>query len=281
MTIQDLQEEITLLGDGNAVTNMSLFVTCLNRAMRRLFTDRRIEKSVRIAARSLTPISYYKKIECKSGSATEIPLNGVSYSMRVHGTGNYVVKDDGETRTYSFTSKNETKLVKGFVGTGGKITFYGSFSFTIYDLAIYDQIYSQYTEDIPDYGPRTIFNMRDLYSDFMCFSSPATDTSGNPIDKCMLYDGKVEVDSSYRGEIMLTYRRLPTPLSDVDEDAVIDIPPEYEHLLSSLVAAYYWYYIDEGLAKYYLGQYEENIQSLKENCYDRINLGYVNTNGWA
>ena len=282
MTTQDLQEEITLLGQGNEVSNEKLFRISLNRALRKLYLDRRIEKNVRIAARTLTPIAYYRKIECKAGKVTEIPLSGIAYSMRLHGTGNYMITDGEAINTYPFASTNEAKVVKGFVGgNGGKITFYSSFSFTVYDLAMYDEMYSQYTEDIPSYGPRTVFNIRELYGDFMCFTSPATDSNGNPIDGCKLYDGKVEVDSSYRGEIVLSYRRLPIEIVTVASQDDIDVPEEYKYLLILLTAAYYWYYTDDDLAKYYLSQYEESIKSLKENSYDHIDPAYIDTNGWA
>jgi hypothetical protein len=281
LTLCDLITDVKNLGGGELIDNNGLFISAVNRSLRRLYSDISVEKTVRLAARVHKPIAYYKEIHCKSGEMREFPLEGMAYSMRIHGNCKYMITD-GETKSvYPVNSKNEAVQIKGFVTYGGKISFWGSFPFAVYDLAVYDRIYSELTKDIPDCDPKKMFNLRELYGDFMSFTSPATDRNGRLIKGASLYDGRLEIDSDYEGEIIVTYRRLPIEISPDDDDPDIDAPNEYTHLLTLLVGYNYFFHSDEGLAKYYLTQYDEAIKNLKQNSYQRISSEYTNTNGWA
>lgn len=280
MTFDELETELTILGNNQPITDESLLILSVNRALRRLYNDLRIVKEVRIAARTIKPISYYKEIYCKSGEFMEFPLNGKAYSMRFHGSGKYMITDGDVTNTYTVDSKKEAKVIKGFLSYGGKISFWGSFSFTVYDFAVYDEIFSPQLADIPEEGSHRVFDLREMYGDFMSFISPPADSDGNLID-CNMQDGKIEIDSSFEGEIILRYRRLPTKVISTMEIQTLDVPEEYLHLFCLLAAAYYWYYTDDGLSGHYEELYEGGIESMRKGCYDQINCSYVDTNGWA
>lgn len=281
MTTKELATELFVLGGGEAISDDRLLAISVNRALRKLYTDREIVKTVRFASRSIPPIKYYEEIRCKNGEEVTIPINGIAFSMRIHGVGKYTITDGDSVNVYAFDSPNEAILIKRALIFGGSITFWGSFSFTVYDLSIYDQVFSPFTEDIPDYGPRRVFNVRELYTDFMCFISPATDKHGVPLKNCKLYDGKLEIDSSYDGEIVLTYRRMPTEIFISEVEQRIDLPDEYKAMFIPLVASYFLYFADEELAKYYRDRYEELLSQLKESSYYRVEYSYVDTNGWA
>ena len=242
MTTKELATELFVLGGGEAISDDRLLAISVNRALRKLYTDREIVKTVRFASRSIPPIKYYEEIRCKNGEEVTIPINGIAFSMRIHGVGKYTITDGDSVTVYAFDSPNEAILIKRALIFGGSITFWGSFSFTVYDLSIYDQVFSPFTEDIPDYGPRRVFNVRELYTDFMCFISPATDKHGVPLPNCKLYDGKLEIDSSYDGEIVLTYRRVPTEIFISEVEQNIDLPDEYKAMFIPLVASYFLYF---------------------------------------
>lgn len=114
----------------------------------------------------------------------------------------------------------------------------------------------------------------------MSFTSPPTDVDGNVIPSCRLFDGKVEVDSSFQGEIFLTYRRLPY-YTDDDVDMDFDIPKEYEHVFTFLAAYYILIGVDETLAKYFKSVYDDHMEHIDKNSYDRLNVRYPDTTGWA
>ncbi len=191
MTINDLLIDLHIVGkEEETFSDRNLFVYSINRALRRLYADRRIEKTVRLATRRPEPIAYYKEIHSPDGNMIEIPIEGKSYSMRIHGTCTYMINDGSVVTVRTVENKNETTVVKGFISYGGKISFWGSFAFTVYDLAIYNEIYSEKVKDIPEYGSKRIFNLRDIYGDFMSFTSPATNLAGKTLDFCRLYDGR-------------------------------------------------------------------------------------------
>ena len=160
---------------------------------------------------------------------------------------------------------------------------WGSFAYTIYDFAIYNEIYSEKVKEIPEYGLKRVFDLRDIYGDFMSFTSPATDLSGRPIKYCRLYDGRVEVDADYTGEITISYRCLPEEISLAeDENATeIAVPKEYTHLFVMLVAYYYLYFSDNNKADRFINQYTDATKSLVTESYQQIDAKYLDTTGWA
>lgn len=281
MTLESLKNDVTLLGSEEVIANHNLFVFSLNRALRRLYSDRTVLKTVKLATGEIHPVTYYKKITCINGEKLELPIVPGAYSMRIHGDCRYMISDGEATKVYSITSKNEAQMVKGFVSYGGKITFWGSFTFTIYDFATYDQIYSELVEDIPDQDPTRVFDLRSLYGDFMSFVSSPTDEYGNPLKVYKLQDGKLEIDSDYIGEIIITYRRLPIEVHILEENPTIDVADEYTHMLTLLVAHYYYYMSKADLSEDFLRQYEETLTRLNANTYPQLDAKYIDTNGWA
>ena len=283
MTINDLLTDLRIVGGEESFPDRNLFIYSTNRALRRLYADRKIERTVRLATRRPEPIAYYKELHSSDGDIFEIPVEGQSYSMRIHGECTYVVTDGPTVTARTVESGNEAVVVKGFVTYGGKISFWSSFAFTVYDLAIYNEIYSENVKDIPEYGTRRTFDLRDIYGDFMSFTSPATDLAGRPIESCRLYDGKVEISSDYTGEICISYRCLPTEISlaESGNSKEIALPGEYTHLFVMLVAYYYMLFSEKAKADMFLSQYTDALNSLVTDSYQQIDTGYRNTNGWA
>lgn len=281
MTLSDLESELATLGNGYELPTEEEIVMSVNRALRRLYTDRIITKDVRIAVRRLDPILYRKEIKCKPGDHIELPLDGASYIMRIHGNGKFRVTDGTTSSTYSVDSPNEAKLFRGFITYGGKITFWGSYSFTIYDFAVYPEVFSPRIDDIPEYNAKRIFDLRHTYGDFASFISHAVDKNGKAVRGCVLKEGRLEIDPDVEGEIMLSYRRMPRYVAAVEMIQEIDVPNEYLRLFTLLVAAYLWRSAEESLGSYYEKMYTEGLESTRRLEYDRLDNTYVDTNGWA
>lgn len=278
MLYTKLRDELAILSA--AVIDDGLLLYSTNRALRDLYTTRRILRTVRIATKGLTPITRYEELDCSGGGQVTFPLHGLSYSMRVHGIGQYMIKDGQSTKVYSVDSPDSSQLIKGFVLNGGSITFWSSYNFIVYDLCMYDRLFSERLEDIPDGGDSVVIDLRKRYGDFMSFVSQPRGNDGRIIEGCKLYDGRIEVDVGFKGEILLTYRRLPRAATGYENDE-IDLPEEYSHIFPLLVAFYSMLDIDEGRAKYYKGLYEDAIRRIDEGCYSEIDPSYVITDGWA
>lgn len=280
MTIQELEHEIKVLGFDGTIDLSTVLVPSANRAINYLYSRKCITKTVRLFARG-SAISFYKKeIHCENGKPVSFPLNGKAYSMRVCGSGSYTIKDSSSTTIQSFDTGMEGKLIRGFIQNGGEIKFHGSFSFTVYHFTIYSETFSPYIDDVPEGGADFVFDLREIYGDFMSFVSPAVDSSGLAIPGCSLKDGKLYVDANYNGEIILTYRRRPAPIASIMVDE-IDIPDEYCHLFPLIVASYVLLDSDEEKALYYKARYDEMVDCMEKNCYHQIDHNYKNIDGWA
>lgn len=286
MTLTELGNEVKLLGfNSEEAIDRNLLISSANRALRELFTHRMITKTVKFSARGLVPKIYHSEIICKNGDPITIPIAGKSYSMRLCGKGYYSITSGKNTISNQFDTGPESKLVRGFIPSAGNIKFWGSFSFSVYDFSIYDESFSPLVTDIPDCVPTTEYDIREIYGDFMAFVSPARDRYGNIIEECTLHDGRLQISSKYRGEVHLTYRRLPAIIkekkAEEEEEADIDLPSEYLYLFPLLVASYYWLDSDSSKANYYKNRYEERLSILDSCCYEELDTSYIDTNGWA
>lgn len=284
MLFSELSKEVALLGFDAGIDSADLLLSSTNRALRELYNSRNITKRVTLAASGVRPTTYIREIHRPGGHKIDIPIQGKAFSMMVHGIMTYMITDGNNKNAFTVGNGNELTLVRGFITYGGYISLWADLSFTVYDFCVFDEIFSGKVNEIPHYGPTVTFDLREIYGDFMSFASPAKDRFGKAIKNCILNDGKVEVDSSYRGEIILSYRRLPStvsiPILDGD-DPKIDIPEEYSHIFPLLVASYVFLEADETKAKYYKQLYEKNLENIKVNSYEQLNYGYVDTNGWA
>lgn len=280
MTLSELKTEVVALGFDGEIGSDDIFISAVNRALCEIYSKRSILRTVTIYAAGRNPSYYQKEIHVEGGGAITLPLNGKAYSMRLCGMGNYWVTDGDDQELFQFDTGNESRLVQGFLNVGGSISFYGMVSFSVYDFSVFDEVYSIKAKDIPDGGAFRCFDLRSLYSDFLSFAGPATDASGNIIENCRLMDGKMELPSSYKGEIRISYRRLPETVT-VNYENDIDIPRELEHLLPLLVASYVWLDLDASKARHYFDHYERLCDILERNNYEKIDFNYIDTNGWA
>ncbi len=280
MTFSELTSAATLLGFNDTLFPDSILVNSVNLALTELYTTRPVYRTVRFAAGGLTPLLYCKEINVTPGQRIEYTAEGSSYSVRIHGTCNFLVKHGEQMDLFNVETGQEAKLFKGVIYPGSTLSFWSSYAFSIFDLSIYDRVYSGDAEDVPDGGHTTSFDLRRLYGDFMSFTSPATDTFGVPLKNCRLIDGKIEIDSTYAGEIVITYRRLPEMCIGEAEEG-IDLPKEYESVFPLLVASYLWLGNEVEKAKHYRSIYEDLIGKMGSGGYAAINSFYEITDGWA
>ena len=286
MTFEEFITELHGIGNGDVISSNATLTHALNGALRELYSRMPITKTVRFSLRGHNPCAYYKEIICKSNQSITIPVNGMAYSFRVMGQGNYIVKDSIATIAYQFDTGNESQLMRGYMNDAGTIRFWGGFTFVIYDLSIYDEIYSPEVEAFPDGSPITILDMRELYGDFLAFISPPTDRFGKTLECCRLHDGRIEIDSSFSGEIHLTYRRLPKLITYLSETEgitlaeTVDVSDEYLQLLLYLTWYHYWYNQDDVRAKIYKDRFESMVKDITDSQRIVDNI-YVNENGWA
>lgn len=280
MTFSELSSAATLLGFNDTEFPTGLLRSAVNCALGEIYTALPVYRSIRFAAGGLTPLLYKKEICVTPGDVVEYTVQGYSYSVKIHGTCNFMIRYEGDVNLINVETGSEAKHFKGLIFPGSIISFWSNYAFNIFDLAIYDRVSSLDPEDIPEGGPITYFDLRRIYGDYMSFVGPATDVYGVPLKNCRLIDGRIEIDSTHAGEVLLTYRRLPT-LCVGEENEEIDLPKEYLCLLPLLTAAYLWLGIEEARAKYYRSLYDSLLKNMQESGYHAIGGIYEITDGWS
>ena len=280
MTLDELMLEVSSLSFGLAEKSDVLLLASANRALRDIYNRRTITKSVRLYTHGQRPILYRKRVDFPGGAKKSLPLYGKAFSMRLCGKGFYRILDGASQIVETFETGNESLLLRGFITKGGEIELWGSFSFTVYDFSLYEEIYSQQVKDIPMGDETVTLDIRRIYGDFMSFISPPTDSDGNEIEGARLVDGKILLNRDYTGEILLTYRRLPNPIVG-NSSADIDLPDELIHLLPPLTVSYCLLHADFDKSVYYKEMYEEMMSQINSLTYEKINTHYKDVNGWA
>jgi hypothetical protein len=307
MTYKELTRDVISLCRDMEIKSRRLMVNSVNSALREIYARRRIIRKVKLYAFGLTPSLYRKQIFCKGGSSVRIPLSGAAYSMRLCGEGIYRIEDGDKTEIVQFNTDGGIKLVRGLIKNGGSIYFYGNASFMVFDMSVYDDLVSNLLTDLPETRQNQIFDIRRSHGDFLSFIEPPRDIDGRIIPGYRLYDGKLEIPISYRGEINLSYRALPPkvvittdeyieaeerekaesegkPYIPPEEDLdliEVDIPEEYTHALALLSAYYYKVAENSATAQGFKADYERVLKGLDECGYEELDSSYHLEIGWA
>ena len=286
MTLEELKNEVDATANGEDIVNVKSLVTAANGALRELYLTIPITKTVRFNVRGYEPVTHYQEIVCKANQSITIPMNGVAYSMRVVGRGNYIIKDGTTNNAGQFDTGTDSQLIRGYISPNSTIRFWSGFTFVIYDLSVFDEAYGPDVDNIPDGSPIKVINIREMFDDFLMFTSHPTDRYGQVIDGCRLYEDQMEISSSYSGEVAISYRRQPKPVTYCEDNDIItlaeilDIKDEYIQPLVYLTCYHFWRNIDEARAKIYKERYEIVADAIRneKRIFDR---SYVDLNGWA
>jgi hypothetical protein len=283
LTLEEFLKDLETFGFDEFINEREQIISSANRALRELYLSIPITKTITYHINAFKPITYYKKIVCKPGDIIVLPLVGKAFSMRVSGFGNYLV-NDGTPMIGQYDSRNGITILSGFINGNATIKFWGSFTSIIYDLASFDDLFSTEKSGIPNGSPIQYHDIKSMYDDFISFASHPTDKYGKVLENCRVREGILEVDSNFSGEVLITYRRLPTSIYGVDTNndskEIIDVSREHEQLLVYLTLYYYWHGSDETKTRIYREKCDHILELLSTNS-RYIDKQYVDVNRWA
>lgn len=278
MTYNDLRAEVAALGFESEIELSNDLLRATQRALRMIFTERPLYKTVQFFQNSIKPIIKIESLAHCGGVTDSVSFNAKAYSFRTTGEGTYTIVDGSEKRTVDFSGIES--LHKGFLYGNGTLEFLGAYSYTVYDLAIFDEILSSDEKDIPVLCDFIEYDVKSYAGDFLTYSSPPENELGIPIPNASVCGGKMRIPVDYTGKIRLLYKAAPTSISgDGDEDIIL--PDGCEHLLALVVAAFVWLDDDGEKAQYYMNLYREAMAAVK--FYDRagVNPSYQDVIGWT
>ena len=278
MNYSDLYKEICALGFEKDIEMDEVLLFCARRAINEIYTERPVYKTAELYKNPIHLTQKINRILHGAGEDKKIAFNAKAYSFITSGIGTYTVKDTEGRRTEDFSG--ERIIHKGFIHGDGEIIFSGEFFYTVYDFALFSEIYSPTESDIPVYSDLIEFELKKYLPDFLVPLSAPRGEDGFPLQGARIEDGVMKIPSDYSGKIFLTYKKAPSVLiGEADEDIVL--PDGCEHLLPLLVAAYFWLDDDSEKSQYYMSLYRDGMASVRVRGPSHVNNSYQNVNGWA
>lgn len=278
MTLNELYAEIADLGFETSVENSALLLSATKRALSVIFTERPLIKTKEIYVK---PPVLREKIDTLHHSGDEghtIHTEAKAFSFKTAGIGKCIITDATGKREISFSGAS--KLHRGFLIGKGTLEFSGEYSFTVYDLLLFDEIRSDSIADIPESVENCVFRMDDYVDDFLSFISLPEDCFGNPIKDSEVMGRSFKLPSDFSGKIRLRYKSAPQKITS-EFEGELTLPGGCDHLLALLAASYVWLDDAPEKAQYYLSLYRDGMTAVK--IYDRqgIEAKYDDVIGWG
>ncbi len=279
MTLQELRNDVARLGFESYIEDEEVFLSSLNRAMKLIYTDRPVSKTIAIPIGAPKIRIHKKMIEHHRGERiTFYADGGIALCFSSTGMGECTIANGNGSETIELIG---TDTVTKRILTGEEsISFSGNGYFTVTNLTVYDEIPGSLESDIPSYSPWYELNPESYCTDFRSFASLPTDEHGQIIESVTLRDGRLYIPRDYSGLIYLTYYRMPSVITEDDDNAIIDISNECSALLPLLTASFMWLDDDAAKAQYYMSLYRDAIANIKRFSVNQIDTAYL-TNGWA
>lgn len=275
MTLKDLQNDVYALGFERVTDPDDLFISAANRALRMIYTECDIKSTVRLHTERAEVSSHIPKIRYR-GCAMTLPLAGRAYSLRVSGKGRFVIRSATMVQIESFDT--DDTLYRGFIDSTCTLTLDGEYSYTVYDLTTYAQIFSDRIEDIPSDSKSNRYDFS-KYPDFLAFCDTVTDECGEQIRNISFEGSVLTVHNPDGRDVSVTYKKQPKRISG-DEYEKIDVPPAAESALSLLCASFLWRDDEPEIAQHYFALGRELMSGVGEAPKSR-SVKYKTTDGWA
>ena len=278
MTLNDLKEEVAILGFETDLENADAFNFAFKRAIRTLYSEYDVIGSKRFQIENKSPSFHIEKTEL-SRDEIEFQLSGLCYSFTSTGIGLYTVISKSGSVTKSFSGDGIAH--RGFI-EGGSITirFYTNYTCTVYDLAAFDKLYGQALSDIPLYCPLKELDLTKTVPDISSLLCPPKDDSGNTVNEIRVLETKLFIPIGFSGAVNITYKKS-APALPSSNSTNIDIPHECEHLLALLIAFYVWLDDDPEKANVYISLFRDGLKALKYYKRNAFDTNYHDVVGWA
>ena len=279
MTLKELSSEICSLGfDSYSKLDMTL-VFAARRALTSIFSELHVTEEAKLFVASHKPTTKVKRLCHKGGGAEALPLSGKAYAMTVSGRGCVTITDGFDSFSINFNS--DSKLIRGFLKQGGRAVFSGDYSYDVYNVVTYDDVFGPEVSSIPDGDGFIKIDARKTIENFGGFASAAHDEFGKVVKSAILTDGTIKLPDDFCGELNLRYKKTPSLPTLTSPDEEIDIPDEYAMLLPLLTAFYVLLDDEPEKAEIYKSAYSEARNCIKKGAYSLACAGYADVNGWG
>ena len=279
MTTRELRRDVSALCYTDISEKNERFIVYLNLALRTVFNDLKPIGRKTLYPKSVFPSSYTARILHKGKETVSVPLCGRAYSLIAVGKGILTVNDGKTSKKMELDT--EGTAIRGFLDSEAELILSGDYAFSIYSLAVFEDILSERELDIPIFQGSRTFKLREVVKDFGGFVSPPKDSKGHIIKDAVFADGVLTLPEKNYEAIELLYRRLPEKIQIDYPDKTIDMPEEYSPLLVCLCAYYMCLEDEKEIAEEHYSHYKALLSSILANSTEGRGIDYVDTNGWA
>ncbi len=279
MTLNELKNDVALLGFEDEIRDDALFISSANRAIKMIYTDRPLRSTGKVTAASPKIVLHRDLIIHSGGEATAFEVDGKALYFRSSGRGECVVETSNGSSLFPLSMNGQTS--KAVISGGhATVTFRGDYYFTVTDFTVYGDIYARSTADIPEYRSLTTVYIPDYIKDFKSPAGLPRDLEGSVIDKAYISGNTLYLPGDYSGNVCIDYYLSAPALSLSEDDPDISISAETEHLLPLLTASFMWLDDDADKAQYYMSLYRDAIAGMRIYA-NGGSVGKYESNGWA
>lgn len=303
MTVSELYNQVAGLGFEASLESDSRFLHAANRAMLQVNALRPATKLYRLIHAplknivnedSLSPIQRTEDLVFTATGAK-------SYYFECNGIGVADVEylENGEWKlgfSIPLSSPDRSYVpYSGFIKNNGaffdkdsetRIVFRGDFVYTVQNVAMYKDIYSNSADDIPAFSAYTAYDIGSLAKDFLRLA-PASiigeDNRDVMGDDAYAENGRIVfIARDKLGTYLVRYYTKPSKLADnesVTSEKVIELDSDLCALLPNLIASYIWAEDEPNLAEYYLNMYYKQAAELEARS-RHIGTANITNNGW-
>lgn len=178
------------------------------------------------------------------------------------------------------------KYENEFVNGNMRLRFIGDYVYSVRNVALYSDVFSDRVEDIPAYEPFTRYDISRLTGDFLALATPpiAEDENFAPLMKGYdVEDGRVVLlPYDAGGCYTVRYKHKPTAIADDDpatSTQVIDLAEDLAALLPNLIASYMLTEDDMDRARHHYTLYQQQAAVIAAEVRN-IAPGKITNNGW-
>lgn len=303
MTVSELYESVAQLGFETALEDNGRFFYAANRAILQVTAIRPTVAVFRIYHKPLPNVlgETFSPID-KEDDLTFEGNNVRSYYFEADGKGiAYVEVYDGSANAWvmvsavEFSAERSFSAFRGFIRRDGsfisgrvRLRFLGEYFYSVRNVALYRQIYSDRVEDIPAFECYTRYDIGALVPDFLALYTSPIMVEGDHTRLNRNYevenDRVILLPHDAKGVYQIPYKRRPAELAytddPVEDGTVIDLDEELCALLPMLVAAYVWADDEPEKAEYYMTLYRERAADIERRHRNTAPVKIKSVNDW-
>ncbi len=288
MKVKELYNAVALLGFEHEIDEEDTFYPALNTALHDIF---RMAPTKRRALLAHYPpdtlVADTEKVLYSNGVLSYKVEGAKAYYIEISGKGVITLDNGGESSDEPFDKTYGYQVKRGFCRKKDGdfpaetvITIKAETLCKIRAIAIYGEIATLQTEDIPALEKYIVYDLDRIFPDFSMLVAQPKWNEGNTLTDFYSDGKRLSIPRADRGDILIEYTPKIYEYTIDDENKEIDIPDEYIGALKLLIASYVWLDDNASRAQYYKGLYNEEIALISAKHRDLNPVKYESVNNW-